>query len=181
MGVSGHDYPFSQLVGTQAVLNVLMGERYKTATDEASAMYWGTTENSCPVNPNVLDKMLHLPEARTFKLAATQPSIARLRKEIGRPTSSDDELLLGFSSGGTCRCDPGCLGDPDNLSPGHKPVLCLLQGIDSAEGLHLNHCKKGISNFPLQKTALNTGDSFYAFIAALEWAGRHVFPHPDNL
>ena len=33
--------PFSQLVGTQAVMNVVTGERYKTTTDEGTALRLG--------------------------------------------------------------------------------------------------------------------------------------------
>jgi oxaloacetate decarboxylase (Na+ extruding) subunit alpha len=88
--------PFSQLVGTQAVMNMVTGERYKTTTDEGLRYVLGHYgKTPAPVNPNVLDKMLHLPEAKKFlNWRQPQPSIAELRKEIGRPGISDDELLL---------------------------------------------------------------------------------------
>ena len=57
--------PFSQLVGTQGVLNVLLGERYKVATEEAIRYVLGHYgKTPAPVDQNVLDKMTGLPEAK---------------------------------------------------------------------------------------------------------------------
>jgi len=88
--------PFSQLVGTQAVLNVLLGERYKVATEEGIRYVLGHYgKTPAPVDVNVLDKMSGLPEAQgLLNWEQPQPSIEDLRKEIGRPGISDDELLL---------------------------------------------------------------------------------------
>ena len=88
--------PFSQLVGTQAVLNVLLGERYKVATEEGIRYVLGHYgKTPAPVDANVLDKMSSLPEAKgLLNWEQPQPSIEDLRKEIGRPGISDDELLL---------------------------------------------------------------------------------------
>ncbi|MBW1780666.1 MAG: hypothetical protein JRL30_07985, partial [Deltaproteobacteria bacterium] len=88
--------PFSQLVGTQAVLNVLLGERYKVATEEGIRYVLGHYgKTPAPVDSNVLDKMSGLPEAKgLLNWEQPQPSIEDLRKEIGRPGISDDELLL---------------------------------------------------------------------------------------
>ncbi len=88
--------PFSQLVGTQGVLNVLQGERYSVATAEGIRYVLGHYgKTPAPVDPNVLDKMTNLPEAKEFlNWEQPQPSIGELRKEIGRPGISDDELLL---------------------------------------------------------------------------------------
>ncbi|MFR7444247.1 MAG: hypothetical protein ACLUUO_13140 [Sellimonas intestinalis] len=51
--------PSSQIVGTQAVFNVLMGERYKMATKETkdvlSGKYGATVK---PFNPDVVKKVL---------------------------------------------------------------------------------------------------------------------------
>jgi oxaloacetate decarboxylase alpha subunit len=77
-------------------MNVITGERYKTTTDEGLRYVLGHYgKTPAPVNPNVLDKMSNLPEAKKFlNWQQPQPSIAELRKEIGRPDISDDELLL---------------------------------------------------------------------------------------
>lgn len=89
--------PYSQIVGAQAVENVISGERYKQFTDEAIKYilgYYG--EPAGPVDQNVKDKAMSLP--RTKEFVNWQPenylkSVEELRKEIG-PELSDDELLL---------------------------------------------------------------------------------------
>jgi len=89
--------PYSQIVGAQAVENVISGERYKQFTDEAIKYllgYYG--EPAGPVDQNVMDRVMSLP--RTKEFINWQPvnylkSVEELRKEIG-PDLSDDELLL---------------------------------------------------------------------------------------
>jgi pyruvate/oxaloacetate carboxyltransferase len=89
--------PYSQIVGAQAVENVISGERYKQFTDEAIKYilgYYG--EPVGPIDENVKDKVMSLP--RTKEFFNWQPenylkSVEELREEIG-PELSDDELLL---------------------------------------------------------------------------------------
>ena len=51
--------PSSQIVGTQAVFNVLMGERYKVATKETKDMLLGKYGQTVrPFNPEVVEKVL---------------------------------------------------------------------------------------------------------------------------
>ena len=54
--------PTSQIVGTQAVLNVLMGERYKMVPKESKALVkkgeYGKTP--APVNPEIQKKILNV-------------------------------------------------------------------------------------------------------------------------
>ncbi len=51
--------PSSQIVGTQAVFNVLMGERYKVATKETKDILLGKYGQTVkPFNPEVVDKVL---------------------------------------------------------------------------------------------------------------------------
>ncbi len=51
--------PSSQIVGTQAVFNVLMGERYKMVTKETKDILLGKYGQTVkPFNPEVVDKVL---------------------------------------------------------------------------------------------------------------------------
>ena len=51
--------PSSQIVGTQAVFNVLMGERYKVATKETKDLLSGKYGQTVkPMNPDVIKKVL---------------------------------------------------------------------------------------------------------------------------
>lgn len=94
LGYPGMATPFSQLVGIQAVLNLVKGERYATVPDEIieyALGYYG--ETVAPIEPNVLDKILGSARAKTVKANPPEdPTIEELRKRYG--TDNDDELLL---------------------------------------------------------------------------------------
>jgi oxaloacetate decarboxylase alpha subunit len=89
--------PYSQFVGTQATLNVVTGERYGQVTDEI-ILYangaWGA-EESDSIDPNVRDRILARPRARQLSgWRPPEPSREDLRREMGGPGVSDDELAL---------------------------------------------------------------------------------------
>jgi len=87
--------PFAQFVVTQAVLNVVQGERYATVPDEVRKYalgYYG--ELAAPIDPRVLDRITRGEQpvtARPGELLA--PAVDRVRSERG-PFASDDDLLL---------------------------------------------------------------------------------------
>ena len=92
--------PFSQFVGTQATMNVISGERYKTAPTEIiqyAAGWFG--DPPAPIDQNVLDKISSLPAAKgIFGKVMPQPSIKELRQQIGvGPKVSDEEFLLRYA------------------------------------------------------------------------------------
>ncbi|GAB34878.1 carboxyl transferase [Gordonia otitidis] len=87
--------PFSQLVGTQAVLNVVTGNRYSVVPDEVLLYANGFYGDSvAPIDENVLDKIMDSPKAKTYRdWEPPQPELSELRKKFGKDIS-DDELIL---------------------------------------------------------------------------------------
>jgi len=89
--------PYSQIVGAQAVENVISGERYKTITDETikyALGYYG--KPVVALEQNVMDRILSLPRTKAFldwRPEGYFKSVDELRNEIG-PDLSDDDLLL---------------------------------------------------------------------------------------
>jgi pyruvate/oxaloacetate carboxyltransferase len=89
--------PFSQIVGVQAMENVISGKRYGQITDEVikySLGYYG--ELIAPMDPNIQDKIMSLPRRKKFlnwESDGYDKSIEALRRENG-PELSDDDLLL---------------------------------------------------------------------------------------
>jgi oxaloacetate decarboxylase (Na+ extruding) subunit alpha len=86
--------PLSQLVGTQAVLNIVTGERYSMVSDELVNYSLGRYgEPPAPVEPNVRDRILAT--RRAAEIAATppeEPTLDELRRRYG--TGDDDDLLI---------------------------------------------------------------------------------------
>jgi len=90
--------PFSQLVGIQALLNVVQGKRYATIPDE-NLMYLAGWYGTPPgeVDPEVLDRAAETERGRTIMATshAPQPSLAEIRRDYGERLS-DEELLLRY-------------------------------------------------------------------------------------
>lgn len=94
LGYPGMATPFSQLVGTQAVLNIVSGKRYSVVPDEViqyACKFYG--EPAGPIDQNIMDKIMSSPRAQEVSAnPPPQPSIEDLRKQYG--TDDDDELIL---------------------------------------------------------------------------------------
>jgi oxaloacetate decarboxylase (Na+ extruding) subunit alpha len=85
--------PLSQLVGTQAVLNIVSGERYSIVPDEVVAYAVGHYgEPPAPIDPDVMDRIMS--SRRAAEIAASppeQPTLEQLRERYG---TNDDDLLI---------------------------------------------------------------------------------------
>lgn len=94
LGYPGMATPFSQIVGVQAVLNIVSGQRYKIVTDEVIAYAAGQYgEMVAPIEPNVMDLIMGNSRAKQVLANPPEhPTIEELRKRYG--TQDDDELLL---------------------------------------------------------------------------------------
>ena len=94
LGYPGMATPFSQLVGTQAVLNIVTGKRYSVVPDEViqyAAKFYG--EPAGPIDPNIMDRIMSSPRGKEVSSnPPPQPSIEDLRKQYG--TDDDDELIV---------------------------------------------------------------------------------------
>ncbi len=87
--------PSSQIVGTQAVLNVVMGERYKMVPKEAKdlvkGMYGKTT---VPIKQEVVDKILKGEEQVTCRPAdLLEPELAQMKKECAKWMHQEEDVL----------------------------------------------------------------------------------------
>ena len=87
--------PTSQIVGTQAVLNVLTGERYKTITNEVKLYLQGRYgQPPGPVSPQVRHMAIGNEEVIECRPADLIPDeLERLRKEIGPLAHSEEDVL----------------------------------------------------------------------------------------
>ena len=87
--------PSSQIVGTQAVLNVLMGERYKTITKESKALLHGEYGQTVkPFNPEVQKKACGDETPITCRPAdLLKPELREMEKEVARYKQQDEDVL----------------------------------------------------------------------------------------
>jgi oxaloacetate decarboxylase alpha subunit len=94
--------PYSQFVGVQAAMNVMLGERYKQISDQViqyALGLWGEAE-SAAMNPNLRDRILACARAKELaRFQPPEPSIDEVRRHFGGPGVSDDDLMLRYFAG----------------------------------------------------------------------------------
>ena len=92
--------PLSQFVGSQAAINVIVGDRYKEVTDQIiqyALGYWGK-EGAELMDPAVKTKIMDRPRAKEWAAwQPPEPSIAELRKKMNAENVSDEEFLLRWN------------------------------------------------------------------------------------
>jgi pyruvate/oxaloacetate carboxyltransferase/biotin carboxyl carrier protein len=148
--------PYSQIVGAQAVENVVSGERYKKITDEAikyALQYYG--EPVVPIDQNVMDRIMSLPRTKEFlnwKPEGYLKSVEELRQEIG-PELSDDDLLLKIL----------IPGKPLRKAKPKKPAV-----VPAAQPAAPLNPSLGASDFPREFSVDVDGDVFTVKISPLK-------------
>jgi oxaloacetate decarboxylase alpha subunit len=87
--------PFSQFIGTQAVLNVVGGERYAITIDEVALYVQGIYgEPPAPIDPDVKDRILSTPRGRELiGWERPEQTLEQVREEYGGRHLSDEDLL----------------------------------------------------------------------------------------
>ena len=87
--------PSSQIVGTQAVFNVLMGERYKMATDQTKDLLSGKYGRTVkPFNPEVQKKFIGDREVITCRPADLIPNeLEKIESEMKQWKQQDEDIL----------------------------------------------------------------------------------------
>jgi oxaloacetate decarboxylase (Na+ extruding) subunit alpha len=87
--------PSSQIVGTQAVLNVLAGERYKMVTKETKALLSGEYgQTAKPFDPEVQKKVIGDKKPITCRPAdLIEPELHKIRDEIAQWIEQDEDVL----------------------------------------------------------------------------------------
>lgn len=91
--------PSSQIVGTQAVLNVVMGERYKMMTKETKAVLHGDYGQTVkPFNKEVQKKALGNEKPITCRPAdLIKPELDKIRSEMNPEWIQQDEDVLSYA------------------------------------------------------------------------------------
>ena len=87
--------PSSQIVGTQSVLNVLMGERYKIASKETKDMLLGKYGATVkPMNEEVKEKVIGNEQPITCRPAdLLEPELDKLKSEMEIWSEQEEDVL----------------------------------------------------------------------------------------
>ena len=89
--------PLSQFVGSQAAINIVVGERYKEVTDQIIDYALGRygEEGAAGMDPDIKDRILNSPRARELtRREPPDPSLREMRRKYGGAGVSDGEMML---------------------------------------------------------------------------------------
>jgi len=119
--------PFAQFVGTQAVLNVLHGDRYRVVPNEIKKYalgYYGKL--LAPFEPSVLDRFVENGSKHiALKPVPREPGVNALRKKY--PNASDDERLLRYMFAGSQVDDMLAAGAMQTTYSFDHPITTLIK------------------------------------------------------
>jgi oxaloacetate decarboxylase alpha subunit len=124
--------PLSQFVGSQAAINVVVGERYKQVTDQVIDYALGRFGEEAveAMDQNLRDRILSRSRAR--ELAAfvpPDPSLQEIRQEIGAPGISDEELVLRWLTSADEVAAMRKAGSPRPYPTSDTPLAALIAGL----------------------------------------------------
>jgi oxaloacetate decarboxylase alpha subunit len=147
--------PLSQFVGSQAAINVIVGERYKEVTDEVIQLalgYWGK-EPVHDMDQDVRAKILDRGRAREWeRWEQPQPSIEEVRRAYGG-NISDEELLLRAYAGEDAPKVMGKASTPEEYLSARHPLVTLVEELSRRDGLGHVVVQKGDVKVSFQQRA----------------------------
>ena len=146
--------PFAQFVGSQAAINVIVGERYKEVTDQViqyALGLWGA-EGSDNMYAAAKAKILNRARAREIeKNEHPEPTLDEVRKQYGGAHLSDEELLLRFYAGPEF-VDALKLAPPrKEYLDARKPLVRLVEEIGKKKLAHV-HIRSGYFSLTVQRS-----------------------------
>jgi oxaloacetate decarboxylase (Na+ extruding) subunit alpha len=120
--------PFSQMLLTQAVMNVTGKERYTVVPDEVIRYALGRFgKPNLPIAPEVIDRIAAMPRTRELRQEPHMPALVELRRRIG-PELPDEEFLLRATMPAEQVDAMKAAGPaPQTYNPDIAPVIQLLR------------------------------------------------------
>lgn len=157
--------PFSQIVGVQAMENVVSGKRYERITDEVIKYSLGLYGKlTAPVDEKVMERINQLPQTDEFRGWTPEnyyKPIEEFRKELG-PDLDDGNLLLTILIPGYKKEELSKKSAPVK-TPVSKPKLPATQ----------------INVIPTEFCVEVDGEEFNVKVSPV-WSGESAGPKPDN-
>jgi oxaloacetate decarboxylase (Na+ extruding) subunit alpha len=148
--------PLSQFVGSQAAINVIVGERYKEVTDQIiqyALGYWGQ-EGAELMEPAVKAKILDRPRAKEWaQRQPPEPTVQELRKKMNAEGISDEEFLLRWNLSVDEIEAMRAAGAPKEYITARQPLVNLIDALSKRNDYRQIVIQKGATVISLQKGA----------------------------
>lgn len=147
--------PLAQFVGSQAAINVIVGERYKEVTDQTiqyALGHWGK-EGALFMDPTVKDKVLGRRRAKDWEgWSPPEPSLQEVRRKFGGPGISDEELVLRVIAGVDSVKAMLAAGSPKEYLNATQPLVTLIGELSKRNDYHQIHIQMGNLSLRLEKS-----------------------------
>ncbi|PZC48947.1 MAG: oxaloacetate decarboxylase, alpha subunit [Chloroflexi bacterium] len=137
--------PLAQFVGSQAGINVIVGERYKEVSDEViqyALGFWGR-EPVADMDQDVRAKILDRGRAREWaRWEVPQPSLQEIRSQYGGNISDEEIVLRAYGGDGAVE-SMGKSSSPQEFMSAHQPLVTLIEEITKRRGFSHVVVQKG--------------------------------------
>ncbi|MFQ5684876.1 MAG: biotin carboxyl carrier protein [Candidatus Binatia bacterium] len=137
--------PLSQFVGSQAAINVIVGERYKEVTDQViqyALGLWGK-EGASLMDPDVKDKILSRPRAKVWTgWEPPMPSLEEVRRQYGGSGVSDEDLVLRVFAGEEYVDTMHAAGPRKEYLSASHPLVWLVEELTKKKECHQIYVRK---------------------------------------
>jgi oxaloacetate decarboxylase alpha subunit len=148
--------PLSQFVGSQAAINVIVGERYKEVTDQIiqyACGYWGK-EGAALMDPAVKAKIMDRPRAKEWAAwQPPEPSVQELRKKMHAEDCSDEDFLLRWNLEVKEIDAMHAAGAPKEYLTARQPLVNLLDALSKRKDYRQIVVQKGDMTVALNRAA----------------------------
>jgi oxaloacetate decarboxylase alpha subunit len=151
--------PHSQLVVTQAAINVALGERWKIIVDEMILFamgVFGEDSGYTWMDQNLKDKIFSLHRAKELanRENSLQTPLKKIRESLGGPGVSDEELLLRFIMKGEQEIQTmRAAGPPRQYSNATMPLLMLLKELSKNTRSRYIQIQKGGESLVVRRSS----------------------------
>jgi len=141
--------PFPQVVGTQALLNVLSGKRYETAPDEVTRYVLGRFgAPSMPMDAEVEDRIRSSKRAQELEDEPHMASLDDLRAKVGKHYSDEEFRLRAVMPADQVDAVVTAGHAPRTYDPKARGVKHLIAGLARRKGL--GHVRIGTPDLALE-------------------------------
>ena len=128
--------PFSQILLTQAVMNVTSRERYSVVPDELIRYAIGRFgKPTVPIEPAVMERIAALPRTRELEAEPPMAPLAELRRRLGEHLSDEEFLLRATMPQIQVDAMLAAGPAPRHYDPASRPALDLIRKLTSRRDL----------------------------------------------
>ncbi len=153
--------PLSQYVGTQAAINVILGERYKEVPDQViqyALGIWGR-EGAELMDADVKDKILSRSRAKEWsKWEQPETSLREVRRRFGA-NISDEELIMRFFAGDDHVDALPDGGKPREYLDGNQPLVKLIEQLSKRRDSNQIYIKRSGFTIRMEKRSGAAGNA----------------------